>query len=144
MSCCPSSIRGGQLGHHPSIYPTALSNIEYAYGHLKENEGEKDVTNVKSTSTTKKWSDNDYEEEDHFFHSLYHNNDDKVVTNMSIKKDSLDVELEDMVMFKKLNDKLFHRRRGDEERNKEEEDKREIANVKYGLEEVFEECTFFE
>ena len=101
------------------------------------------MVNVKSTSTKKKWADNDYEEEDHFFHSLYHNNDDKVVTNVSTKKESEDVDLEDVVMFKRLNDKIFHRRRVGEEK-KEGKDKREIVDVKYGLEEVFDDVSFFE
>ena len=145
----PSSSRGGQLSHHPNVvYPRALSNIGYAYGHIKdiaEDEGEEEVINVKSTSNTKKWSDDDYEEEDHFFHSLYHNND-KIVTNVSTKKDSKDVDLEDMAMFKRLNDKIFHRRRGDEEKRnqEEEEDNREIANMKHCLEEILDDDSFFE
>ncbi|KAK1736414.1 heat shock factor family protein [Skeletonema marinoi] len=143
-----ASIRGGQLSPHPSsiIYPRALSNIAYSYGHIKdtEKEGKEEVVvNVKSTSTKKKWADNDYEEEDHFFHSLYHNNDDKVVTNVSTKKESEDVDLEDVVMFKRLNDKIFHRRHGGEEKM-EGKDKREIVDVKYGLEEVFDDVSFFE
>jgi hypothetical protein len=143
--CCPSSIRGGQVTHHPPsiIYPRALSNIGHAYGlkGTKENDSKKEVVNVKSTSTTKKWSDNDYEEEDHFFHSLYHNNDEKVVTCVSAKKiDSEDVDSEDVAMFKRLNDKIFHRRRGEQREKDEDDDRLEIANMK----EVFEECSFFE
>ena len=84
-----------------------------------------------------------YEEECHFFHSLYHNNDDKVVTNVSTKKESEDVDLEDVVMFKRLNDKIFHRRHGGEEKM-EGKDKREIVDVKYGIEEVFDDVSFFE
>lgn len=105
------------------------------------------MINVKSTATTaKKWSDEDYEEEDHFFHSLYHNNDDKVVTNVSTKKtkkDDEDVDLEDVIMFKRLNDKIFHRRSGGEEK-KGKVDELEIDHIKYGLQEVFEEASFFE
>ena len=74
-----------------------MSNIGYAYGHLNDNDktattknDNEKVVNVKSTSTQhkKKWSDKEFEEEDHFFHSLYHNNDEdeKVVTNVSCKK----------------------------------------------------------
>ena len=49
------SVRGGQLSHHPSVYPRALSNIAYAYGHIKDSneqeEGKEEevVINVKST-----------------------------------------------------------------------------------------------
>lgn len=161
MRTLPYSVRGGELNPHPTVYPRALSNIAYAYGHIKDtddNEEEKVVKNVKSSSTTtskKKWSDEDYEEEDHFFHSLYHNNDEeKVVTNASIKKkvttEEEDVESEDEVMFKRLNDKIFHRGRdGEEKKEGADNDVRETANMRHGLtmtglQEVFEEASFFE
>ena len=146
----PSSVRGGQLSHHPSVYPRALSNIAYAYGHIKdsneeEEAEEEEVINVKSnTATAKKWSDEDFEEEDHFFHSLYHNNDDKVVTNVSTKRDFEDVDSEDVIMFKRLNDKIFHRRRGGEEKEGKEVDEEEIETMRYGLQDVFEDASFFE
>lgn len=141
----PSSVRGGQLSHHPSVYPRALSNIAYAYGHIKDSNEEEEVINVKSnTATTKKWSDEDFEEEDHFFHSLYHNNDDKVVTNVSTKKDFDDVDSEDVIMFKRLNDKIFHRRRGGEEKKGKGVDEEEIEIMRYGLQDVFKDASFFE
>ena len=99
--------------------------------------------NVKSTtSTMTKWSDNEYEEEDHFFHALYHNNDAKVVKNVSTKTD---VDSEDELMFKRMHDKFFHRRGGSEEGN--EGNNRDTANVvreKYHFQDVIEECSFFE
>jgi hypothetical protein len=134
--------------HHPSIYPDALSNVVYAYGHLEDKNKKGEVTNVKSTSSTKtKWSDNNYEEEDHFFHALYHNNDDKVVTKVSTKKyvgDSEDGE--DEAMFERLHDKIFHRRRGSCEEGKDEDIISDIADVAFGFnfEDVIEECSFFE
>lgn len=141
----PSSVRGGQLSHHPSVYPRALSNIAYAYGHIKDSNEEEEVINVKSnTATTKKWSDEDFEEEDHFFHSLYHNNDDKVVTNVSTKKDFDDVDSEDVIMFKRLNDKIFHRPRGGEEKKGKGVDEEEIEIMRYGLQDVFKDASFFE
>mmetsp|Transcript_26674 Transcript_26674/g.38133 ORF Transcript_26674/g.38133 Transcript_26674/m.38133 type:complete len:169 (+) Transcript_26674:88-594(+) len=142
-----ASVRGGQLSPHPSsVYPRALSNIAYAYGHIEDTDDDDEVVNVKSTAAAKKWSDEDYEEEDHFFHSLYHNNDERVVTNVSVKNEdnTEDVELEDVIMFKRLNDKIFHRRRNGDEKKEGGGDEREVVNVRYGLDEVFEDVSFFE
>lgn len=146
----PNSVRGGeQLNpHSSSIYPRALSNIAYAYGHIKDTDDEEVVNAKLSAATSKKWSDEEYEEEDHFFHSLYHNNDERVVTNVSIKKkdtaEDVESEAEDEVMFKRLNDKIFHRRRDGEEKKEGGDNDREVANMRYGLEEVFEDVSFFE
>lgn len=98
-----------------------------------------------------KWSDNEFEEEDHFFHALYHN-DDKVVTNVStnMKKTMDDKDCsEDEVMFAKLHNKLFHRRGGGGHHHIDDEEAT-TSNVvrKYDFENVFqdiiEECSFFE
>lgn len=63
------------------------------------------------------------------------------MTCVSAKKiDSEDVDSEDVAMFKRLNDKIFHRRRGEQREKDEDDDRLEIANMK----EVFEECSFFE
>ena len=155
------SIRGGgqqQLNSHHHLLPSARSNIAYAYGHLKEDKDasgtNEQVTNVKSNpSTMTKWSDNEFEEEDHFFHALYHN-DDKVVTNVSTnnKKKTMDDEedySEDEFMFAKLHNKLFHRRGGGHH-NIDNEEATTTTNVvrKNDFENVFqdiiEECSFFE
>ena len=135
--------------------PSARSNIAYAYGHLKEDHEDvaanEQVTNVKSNpSTMTKWSDNEFEEEDHFFHALYHN-DDKVITNVSTKKKkTMDDEdySADEVMFAKLHNKLFHRCGRWHHHIYDEEAtmtnvvrKNDIENV---FQDIIEECSFFE
>ena len=47
-------------------------------------------------------------------------------------------------MFKRLNDKIFHRRRGGEEKEGKEVDEEEIDVMRYGLQDVFEDASFFE
>ena len=105
------SIRGGTIGTpHPGMYPDAITNTLHGYAELDKHTDE-EIDHIHEVKATVKkpsphWADEDYEDEDLFFHALVHNNDEpkvQVVETASNKRTKeVDEWLEGYAIFGRL------------------------------------------
>ena len=131
------------------MYPDAVTNVLHGYAEIDKHTDEEieHIHEVKTTScrTKKKqphWEDEDYENEDLFFHTLVHNNDDKdsgVVENVSsrVGRGRFDND-----MFEKLNNKLFHHDADTSNTNYESKEK-VSSHANLHLHDILEDEEFF-
>ena len=137
--------------YHPGMYPDAVTNVLHGYAEVDKHTDEEieHIHEVKTASrrTKKKqphWEDEDYENEDLFFHTLVHNNDDVddkdsgVVENVSslVGRGRFDND-----MFEKLNNKLFHHDADTSNTNESKEKVSSHANLH--LHDILEDEEFF-
>ena len=132
------------------MYPDAITNVLHGYAEIDKHTDEEieHIHEVKTTSRrTKKqphWEDEQYENEDLFFHALVHNNDvdDKdsgVVENVSsrVGRGRFDND-----MFEKLNNKLFHHD-ADTSNTNESKEKVSSPHANLHLHDILEDEEFF-
>ena len=136
----PSVPRGGMVPLTGLMYPDATTNVLHAYAELDKHTDEEieHIHEVKATATKKHhphWADEDYEDEDLFFHALIHNNDNKFEIHLKPKKSGRF----DNDLFEKLNDKIFHHHEAVDDEHKTTEKK----TVSLHLHDVLDDDEFF-
>ena len=132
------------------MYPDAITNVLHGYAEIDKHTDEEieHIHEVKTTSRRTKhprWEDNEYENEDLFFHALVHNNDDVddkdsgVVENVSnrVGRGRFDND-----MFEKLNNKLFHHDADTSNKN-ESKEKVSSRHANLHLHDILEDEEFF-
>ena len=124
------------------MYPDATTNVLHAYAEIDKHTDEEieHIHEVKATATKKHpshWADEEYEDEDLFFHALIHNNDDKFEIHLKPKKSGRF----DNDLFEKLNDKIFHHHH--DEASDDEHKTTEKKTISLHLHDVLDDDEFF-